>query len=190
MQVSAVRTPITASAMAAAIISAYRALRGQQPPAKSSWLWPLALWANETANGKSMYNWNVGNVTTAGDPATWYANPGVTAPFKFLAFNDAQSGALSMLKVLDKYGGIAAADAGDQAGWQNALNKYLGSGTYPSPWILVAKLQDTQPEGVQLVTPPVSVSRPEPGILIAVVVAATLAGATAFAAKRRRALWG
>lgn len=186
-QVPAVLTPSTSAHIAGAIILAYGDLRGRMPPAKTSWLWPLALGYNETAGWKSMRNWNVGNVTTAGDPAAWFINPYVTKPLKFLSFNDARSGSLSMLKVLDKYGGIDAADIGDETGWQNALNKYLGSG-YPSPWPLVSKLQNVQPEGVELITAPSlnTTARRAPLVFTVAAVAALVAAAATYTAKHQR----
>ncbi len=183
MQVAATLTPSTAPHVAGAIIAAYRDLRGHNPPAKNSWLWPLALSANETRQWQALWNWNVGNVTTSGPSGvSWFTNPHVTDPLKFLAFSGARPGALSMLKALDKFGGVDAADSGDAIAWQNALNKYLGSGTYPSPWALVAKLQDVQPEG-EILLPP---SSPHLNPVLVAVAALGMAAAAGYAARWRR----
>lgn len=139
MRVQAILTPSTAQQVAAAIFSAYRDLRGYDPPSKSSWLWPLALSSNETAQWIAMYNRNAGNVTTSGDAVPWYLNPKVTAPLRFRSFDDLRSGALAMLKALDLHGGVVAADAGDKNAWQAALNGYLGS-PYPQLWNLIDSL--------------------------------------------------
>lgn len=186
MQVAAVLTPSTAPRVAAAIIAAYRDLRGRDPPAKTSWLWPLALSANETRDWRAMFNRNIGNVTTSGNGTVWYANPHVTEPFKYLSYDDERAGALSMLKVLDKKGGIDAADTGDADGWQRAINAYLGAGaTYPSPWSIVARLQSVQPDGgFEVVSPPSSFRSPV--TLLVGVAALGMATAAGYAAYWRR----
>lgn len=178
-------TPSTAPRVAAAIVAAYRDLRGHDPPAKSSWLWPLALSANETRDWNAMWNRNIGNVTTSGNGTTWFYNPHVADPLKFLSFDDERAGALSMLKVLDKKGGIAAADAGDVDGWQRTLNAYLGAGqTYPSPWGVVARLESVQPDG-GFWTP--TLTRGAPTVLVTI-AALGMAAAAAYAARHRRAV--
>lgn len=130
-QVSA--SPMTAAPadVAAAFSAAYEQLRGRLPPSQSSWLYPLAASAVETADWTSLYNNNLGNVTTAGG-GDWYANPKVTNGLKFASYASLQDGALAELKVLDRFGGVDAADNGDLQGFQQALNSYLGGGTYPS----------------------------------------------------------
>lgn len=195
MQVAAQLTPSDAPHVAAAIVAAYGDLRGRPPPAKSSWLWPLALSANETASWRKMWNWNVGNVTTPGASGIpWYANPDVTAPLKFRAFDDPRSGALAMLQALDRWGGVAAADAGDAAGWQRALNLYLCGpnippcnvspppccGPYPPPWGRIASLDGVQPAGgYEVVTPPAPLPARQAGSQIAVATAAAVGMALA-----------
>jgi len=178
MQVAAALTPSNAPHVAGAIVEAYRTLRSRDLPAKSSWLWPLALSANETAEWQSMYNWNVGNVTTSRDDVSWFYNPKVSSPLKFRAFSDARSGAYSMLKALDRYGGLVAADSGDVTAWQNALNSYLGS-TYPSLNKLIARLQDVQPE-TQVIAP----QRTKGSDALVVVAALGLAATAGYVAYR------
>lgn len=188
-QVAAVLTPSSASPIAAAIIAAYRDLMGRDPPAKSSWLWPLALSANETDSWTSMYNWQVGNVITIHpDSDPWFYNPHVTSTaLKFVSFDGPRSGARAMLKTLKNHGGIDAADSGDRDGWQKALNAYLGAGeTYPSLWGRVSHLENTVPDGgfeggYELVGSPVRVA---PVALIAL-TALGLTAAAAYAAHQR-----
>lgn len=188
MQVAATLTPSTKEHIAAAIIAAYRDLKGRDPLTKNSWLWPLALSANETADWKSMRNWNVGNVTAAHpDSVTWFYNPFVTSTaLKFLSFDGPRAGALSMLKTLDHNGGLIAAETGDQVGWQNALNAYLGGDTYPPLWSIIARLQDTVPDGgfdggYELVGPPA----PRTPVLLVALAALTMTAAAAAAAHWR-----
>lgn len=185
MQVAAELTPSTGPRVAAAIIGAYRELLKRDPPTKSSWLWPLALSANETRDWNAMWNRNIGNVTTSGDPATWFYNPHVSAPLKFLAFDTEKSGALSMLRTLQRKGGIEAADNGDADGWQLALNAYLGAGaTYPAPWKVISRLENVQPDGsFEVVSPPSSFRAP---VLLVGAAALGLAAAAGYAAYWRR----
>lgn len=133
-----------------------------------------------------MFNENIGNVTTSGNGTTWFYNPHVTAPLKFLSFDDEKKGALSMLKALDRKGGLNAADAGDEDGWQQALNAYLGAGqTYPAPWNVISRLESVQPDGgFEVVAPPLSV-RGAPALLVGA-AALSLAAAAAYAAYWRR----
>ncbi len=172
MQVPARLTPATAADVAGALVAAYRELRGHDPPAASSWLWPLALSSNETAAWRKLWNLNVGNVTTADPASTWYANPDVTVPLKFRAFDSLRAGARSMLHVLDQHGGLTAADQGDRDAWQAALDGYLGA-PYPAPWGLVASLQGVSPRA------------PSSGARGAAVAGAIFVGAFAFAAAAR-----
>lgn len=138
-QVPARLTPATAAQVAGAIVRALTRIKGQLPASTSSWLFPLALAANETASFSQLYNWNVGNVLVVGTH-DWFANPHVTVPLRFADCTSLDDGALMMLRVLDRFGGLAAADAGDLAAFQVALNGYLGGGTYPSIAALVASL--------------------------------------------------
>ena len=170
-QVAAELTPSDAPTVAGAIVAAYGDLRGHAPPARTSWLWPLALSANETdtwGNGPSPYgglwNNNVGNVTSPHPTSeAWYDNPHVykSLGLKFRAFDTLRAGALAMLEDLDAHGAIAAADAGDAAGWQSALTDYLhevekdpatGQPTgklvpYPALDARIATLAGTSPSG-------------------------------------------
>lgn len=184
MQVAAALTPSTASHVAAAIIAAYNDVRGTKPPVKSSWLWPLALSANETDQWRAMWNWNVGNVTTSSDSVAWFYNPHVTAGLKFRSFDGILPGAVAMLKTLDRHGGIVAADAGDQVAWQSALDGYLGGGTYPSLKTLIARLDSVQPEGGnENIAPPATSSRRPVITLASGVGLVALTAAATFGAK-------
>jgi|GEM_PF-3112219 len=182
MQVAAQLTPSTASRVAGEIIAAYSELRGHYPPAKSSWLWPLALSANETRNFEALWNNNIGNVTTSGSGnVSYFVNPHVSEPLKFLAFPDLRAGARSMLYYVNKYGGLDAADVGDQTGWQRALDKYLGS-PYPPLWGLVAKLDSSvQPDSEHIISTP---ERPSGVPFGTILVGIGLATAAGYAAAR------
>src|SRR5271165_6823050 len=132
MQVSAQLTTSDAASVAGAIVWAYTQMRGAPPVSKNSWLYPLALSSNETAHWTKMYNWNVGAVTTLGTSGDWFSNPLVTNGLKFSSYPDLGTGCAAMLRTLQADGGLAAADAGNEAGFQTALNAYLGGGsTYP-----------------------------------------------------------
>ncbi len=133
-----------------------------------------------------MFNWNVGNVTTTGDAVAWYLNPKVKATLRFRSFDSAYAGALSMLNVLAGNGGLAAAEANDQAGWQRGLNAYLGA-TYPDLSALVTSLQNTVPEGgaPEIITVPAP-AKPVSTFFIVTVVAG-IAGAVGYAIRNARA---
>jgi hypothetical protein len=183
-QVAAILTPSTAPHVAAAIVAAYHDLRGHAPPTKSSWLWPLALSANETDQWRSMFNWNIGSVTTSSEDVSWFFNPKViSSALKFRAFDGALSGAFAMLKTLDRHGGLVAAETGDAGGWQIALNAYLGGGVYPSLSSLISRLDSVQPEGgAEYILSP---SKKEPGTMFVVATALCLAAAAGYAAHLR-----
>lgn len=147
-EVPAKPTPTTAADVASVLVSAYTTVRGDAPPARESWAWPHALSANETAEWSQVWNYNIGNVTTDGrDP--WYSNPHVTAALRFRAFESLTGGAVAMLQILNRFGGLDAADRGDFEAFQAACDKYLGS-TYPRLDQLVAKYKALVPrEGVR-----------------------------------------
>jgi hypothetical protein len=143
-EVPAVLTPTNAAAVAGAIVRAYQRLKGRMPTVASAWLWPLAVSSLETAGWTQLYNWNVGNVKAASGP--WFANPHVTgAGNRFADCADLDAGALLMLRSIDGHGGLAAADQGDAAAFQAAMDRYLGSGTYPNLAALAASLAATVP---------------------------------------------
>lgn len=143
-EVPAQLTTTNAAAVAGAIVRAYQRLKGRLPTSSSSWVWPLAVSSLETAAWTQLYNWNVGNVT-ASEGAQWFKNPHVTAPLRFAAEADLDAGALLMMRTIDAHGGLAAADQGDAAAFQAAMDRYLGSGTYPNLAALAASLAATVP---------------------------------------------
>lgn len=158
-QVAALPMSSAAAAVAGAIQWAYQQIKGVAPPAQTSWLWPLALSANETASWRmpsgtsgGLYNWNIGNVTTTGSASvSYYLNPAVTANLKFVSYPDLGSGALGMMQTLSADGGLAAADAGDMSAWQTAQQSYQGctfgtpTPTCPSLQSLITSLAGTVP---------------------------------------------
>lgn len=153
LNVPAVLTPATAADVKAAILVAYQALRGRPCPSDDCWLWPLALSANETARWTQLYNHNLGNVTTLGTASRWYSNPHVTSPLRFLDCLDLNAGARAMLSALDLHGGVQAAEQGDLAAFQRALDGYLGGGpgSYPNIAPIADSLRGTVAGGAQVV---------------------------------------
>ena len=158
-QVSAVPMQSDARTVAGALVWAYQQLKGAPPPRAESWLWPLALSAFETAHWRQadpsaasysarggLYNYNLGNVTTTGASGDWFLDPAVTNGLRFASYDSLGAGALAMLKTLQHLGGLQAADTGDWAGWQAALNAYLGS-TYPDLTATIQSLSGTVPAG-------------------------------------------
>jgi hypothetical protein len=138
--VAAALTPATAPDAAKAIADAYQRVRGVTPPAVTSWLYPLALSANETDSWTKMYNANVGNVLALPTDKA-FLHPLVTPATRFAAYASLVDGAAAMLRVLDRFGGLAAADAGDLPAFQKACDGYLGQGkTYPDLAARVATL--------------------------------------------------
>ena len=104
------------------------------------WLYPLALSANETDSSSKMHNRNVGDVLAL-LAEKGFAHPLVTPATRFAAYETLDDGAEAMLRVLDRFGGLAAADAGNLAAFQKACDGYLGQGkTYPSLAARVAAL--------------------------------------------------
>ena len=142
-QVSAVLTPSSAPVVAGALIWAYRKIYGTDPPAQTSWLYPLALSANETAHwgqalpSNGMWNWNCGNISDGvckgkvRGTAGFYRNPHVTSPINFAAFNTLGDGATGLLKTLQCMGAQASADTGDYSGFMSALESGCYAGCVP-----------------------------------------------------------
>jgi hypothetical protein len=134
VQVESVLTPSSAPVVAGAMIAAYKAVTGRDPPARSSWLIPLAQSAVETAHWKAMWNFNPGNYTSTGsDGRDWFFIGhnalGEASHLKFRSYGSLGEGCRDMMDWLAKHGALAAADAGAvpaynaklQAGW------YVGS---------------------------------------------------------------
>lgn len=128
-QVEALKTPASAADVAGAMSRAYVKLTGNAPPAESSYLMPLAQSALETANWKSLYNFDLGNVTTANPNDSWFFQ--YQGSLKFKAYASLDDGALAMMSWLQKHGAIAAADANDLNAYGDALQRgcYVGC-----PW--------------------------------------------------------
>ena len=126
-QVPAVHTPANASQVAQAIVAALRAM-GRPVTRQESWLYPLAVSCLETdtppRQWRQLYNNNLGNVTGG---SSWYTNPHVGSSLRFRSFSSLVAGARGMLEAINHHGGLAAADAGDLAGFQAAMTKYLGN---------------------------------------------------------------
>jgi hypothetical protein len=96
-----------------------------------------------------MWNWNPGNTTTitAGD---WFLLPNNALHFK--SFDNLGDGCIDLMSWLSgqnpsKTNLLAFADAGDLAGFQNALQTscYAGCVAYPSLQNIVTSLQATVP---------------------------------------------
>ncbi len=135
--VPALLTPATAADVAKAIADAYQQIRGKAPPAVTSWLYPLALSANETDSWGKLYNRNLGAVHAL--QARGFIHPLVIPATRFADYATLVDGAAAMLRVLDRFGGLAAADRGDLSAFQQACDGYLG-GTYPSLALRVTAL--------------------------------------------------
>lgn len=129
-QVAATKTPATAADVAGAMWRAYVKLTGNTPPAESSYLMPLAQSALETGNWTKLYNFDLGNVTTAHpDQEDWFYQ--YAGSLKFKAYASLDDGALAMMTWLFKHGALAAADANDLNAYGDALQRgcYVGC-----PW--------------------------------------------------------
>ena len=114
---------------------------GRKVTRQESWLYPLAASSLETAHWTQLYNHNVGNVTGG---KAWYTNPHVGTSLKFRSFPSLVAGARGMLGALKAHGALDAADAGDRAAFQTAMNAYLGTGqTYPDLSGVIAQLRGT-----------------------------------------------
>jgi hypothetical protein len=146
-QVAAVKTSYTPSVVAGAMIWAYQQVTGKAPPATTSWLYPLAQSAIETAAWAGCYNNNAGNVTTA-NPNTdpWMYEPGNALQFR--SYNTIGDGCVSMIKWLSSHGTLAYADSGDVSGYLSSLQAgcYAGCGVaYPDISGYVSKYQNISP---------------------------------------------
>lgn len=179
-QVAAQLTPSDAPTVAGAFVWAYQALTGNAPPARESWLYPLALSAFETAHWKALWNFNLGNVTNGacrgavqGDRG-YYTNPHVTVPLQFSAWSSLGAGARGELQTLQCMGALAAADRADYAGFMQALESgcYAGCVPYPSLAATIDGLAGTVPA-----TYSPGLSR---GAVLAGLAIAALGGAAAF----------
>jgi hypothetical protein len=164
--------PMTSDAptVAGALFWAYQQIKGSEAPARVV-LWALALSANETASWKSLYNYNLGNVTTGGT-LDWYTNPKVTAPLKFVSYASLGDGAVGMLKAMDAGGMLSAAAAGDMDAFRAGQARYQGTSNPPELSGLIAAYQSVVPA-------PWS---PTPGWVLPVVATAIVAVSGAVAA--------
>lgn len=132
-----------APTVAGALFWAYQQIKGTKAPAQVV-LWALALSANETASWRSLYNYNLGNVTTGG-ALDWYANPKVTAPLKFVSYASLGDGAVGMLKAMDASGMLSAAAAGDMDAFRSGQARYQGTSSPPDLSGLIAEYQTVVP---------------------------------------------
>ena len=85
--------------------------------------------AIETANWKSMHNWNMGNVT----PSQGQISAGISwmnqnLPMKYIAFSDIVAGSRAMVNWIIARGALPAANSGDLVGYMSKLQAscYLG----------------------------------------------------------------
>lgn len=106
-------TPSDAAHVAGAMVLAYERVTGRPPPARSSWLIPLAQSALETGHWLHMKDNNTGNV-----------GPGRSYPTLL-------DGAVAQMAWLAKHHALDAADANDINAYGDALEKgcYVGC-----PW--------------------------------------------------------
>lgn len=128
MQVAATLTPSSAPVVAGALIWAYQQVTGRPPPARTSWTYALGQSADETAHWTAMRMWNVGFITsTSSQP---YFVLGGSNQLHFAAYGSLGDGCVAMMRWLNAHGSLAAADAGDFAGYIAGLQSggYLGSG--------------------------------------------------------------
>src|ERR1700720_2172244 len=126
-QVAAVNTPSTPDEVAGALVYGYQQVVGVSPAYQSSFLLPLAQAAVETAAfGGGFWNWNVGNITAAGDSVDWMLLPGNGLHFR--SYPSLGDGAVSMMSWLKSHGVLPFADAGDLGGYVAQLQRtcYVG----------------------------------------------------------------
>lgn len=146
-QTSAHRTPHDPATVAGAMVWAYERVTGHRPPARTSWLYPLAQSAIETAHWTAMFNNNAGNVTTANpNQEAWMYEPG--NQLKFRSYATLGDGCVSMLKWLEAHGTLTHADAGDIPGYLASLKAgcYAGCGVdYPDISGYVTQYQHVHP---------------------------------------------
>jgi hypothetical protein len=129
-QVDAVITDYPTEVVAGAMIAAYQQVMGTDPPSQTSWSFPLAQAVKaEGWAGNYAFNNNPGNLTYRFPPAVdWYYNPHVTNGLHFSSYDTLLDGCVAMLLALKAHGALAAADAGDSAGYAAALGGwYLGA---------------------------------------------------------------
>lgn len=147
-QVSPQLTPSDAKTMASAMVWGYQKAVGRSPVSVESWLYPLAVSSLETAHWTAMYNYNAGNITTAGNE-NWYTNPGVTVNLKFIAYDNAGAGCEGEISWLNSHGVLKYADTGDYPGFMSAMTAsgYGGSGNYPDLQSIINNLSSIVPGG-------------------------------------------
>lgn len=134
-QVDAVVTDYTTSDVVGAFITAYGIVTGTDSVSDTSWSFPAAqaIYAEGWKNQYALNN-NVGNLTWpmpgAERTAGWYYNPHVTTGAQFSSYDTLVDGCVGMLRWLARKGVLPYADAGDSAGYVQALaaGGYLGPG--------------------------------------------------------------
>jgi hypothetical protein len=154
-QVTAHKTTHAPQTVASAMAWAYERVMGHRPPTTTSWLYPMAQSAIETAHWTQCYNHNAGNVTTANpNHDSWMFEPG--NGLKFRSFSTIGDGCLVLMKWLAAHGTLSYADAGNKAGFLASLKAgcYAGCGVdYPDIGAYVTAYQSIKP-GFYLNVPP------------------------------------
>jgi hypothetical protein len=149
VQVESVLTPSSAPVVAGAMVAAYKAETGSDPPARSSWLIPVAQSALETLNWRAMWNWNPGNYTHGPkDSYDWFFIGhnalGEASHLQFRSYGSLGEGCRDLMRWLKSHGTIASADAGDVPGYVKSLQAgwYVGSdpAVYPKYQKAIASL--------------------------------------------------
>lgn len=149
MQVESVLTPSSAPVVAGALVFAYKAETGRDPPAASSWLVPLAQSAVETAHWKAMWNFNPGNYThDPRDSYDWFHIGhnalGEASKLAFRSYGSLGDGCRDLVHWLKTHGALAPADAGDVPGYVAKLKAgwYVGSdpAVYPKYQTAIAAI--------------------------------------------------
>jgi hypothetical protein len=113
--------------MAGVLVDAYRQATLREPPARSSWMLPLAQSAFETAAWTAMWNNNVGNIThVEGDTFDWmyigaHSGAGAAGQLRFRSYPSLGAGAFNLMRWLIAHHVLSHADAGDLAGYVQAL---------------------------------------------------------------------
>lgn len=127
MQVAATLTPSTAPVVAGAMIWAYEQVTGHAPVSRASWEIPLAQSADETMHWAVLTHWNLGFISQPNKNQPYFYRG--SNPVPFAVYNTLGDGAVALMKWLNKYGLLAAADNGDYAGYAAGLKAggYLGS---------------------------------------------------------------
>lgn len=118
MQEQRTATPTTMREVTAALANAWRLLTEGHPANVTMMPFLLALVAMETGSGKKIYNWNLGNQTTAEEADAYYQH--ASLPHRFLSYPDLRLGAQGFLKFIimrPRYGELLSAmirgDAGE-----------------------------------------------------------------------------